>query len=86
MCVINKMGCTTSATSSILVCNTSTSSLTGGSQGIIGKNLTVLMREGKERTVLSSKIVEAIQKGDLKRLRQIIESQGGKDKVDFTAV
>jgi hypothetical protein len=44
------------------------------------------MRESKERTVLSSKIVEAIQKGDLKRLRQIIESQGGKDKVDFTAV
>jgi hypothetical protein len=44
------------------------------------------MRESKERTVLSSKIVEEIQKGDLKRLRQIIESQGGKDKVDFTAV
>ena len=44
------------------------------------------MREGKERTVLSLKIVEAIQRGELKRLKQIIESQGGKDKVDFTAV
>jgi hypothetical protein len=80
------MGCTTSSTSSVLVCNTSASSLTGGSQGIIGKNLSVLMREGKERTVLSLKIVEAIQRGELIKLKQIIESQGGKDKVDFTAV
>jgi hypothetical protein len=53
---------------------------------IIGKNLAVLMREGKERTVLSLKIVEAIQRGELIKLKQIIESQGGKDKVDFTAV
>jgi hypothetical protein len=72
--IINKMGCTTSSNSVLLVCNTKSSSLTGGAQGIIGKNLTVLMREAKERTALSSKIVEAIQKGELKKLKQIIES------------
>jgi len=44
------------------------------------------MKEAKNRLIMSQKIVTAIQKGELRRLREIISSYGGPDKIDFTAI
>lgn len=80
------MGCTSSSAYDI-VCNSSASPMAGNTpQGIIGKNLNKLMKQARDSDSLRTKIIAAIQKGELKRLRNHIETHGGPSTIDFTAI
>ena len=44
------------------------------------------MKDAKNHLIISQKIINAIQKGELRRLKEIISSYGGPDNIDFTAI